>query len=663
MLVEILNKLRTEILTGTSGESFSSIRSLVFEAALFKFCSDNHISAIPSIEFSRLSGSDRTVLERFPKFHAALWSLNLSEVDDLAYIFDHLIDPRTAKHDGVFYTPGVVVKKIVSDTVGVLLADLSHEQYLSIRVLDPACGSGLFLLEAFRLIRDRAISHFGNSLELRVRILQSCIYGVDKNLASCEATKTLLLLELINDKQLEFFDANRKIDLTHNIAAGNSLLAPENFGSSTAEQALAHELSAFSWSKHFPEIMQNGGFDCVIGNPPYGLSRDAQIGKLENDRLKNVYQQFRSGKVNKYQLFMIKGYQLLNERGYLSYIVPNSWLGIRDGLALRRYFLKAAAIQNIVIYNCPVFERASMEAVTFKIGRAQRTNRIKICHLSKVEEIPETWISVPSSRCLKNIDSKIPIYWSDEVGQLLEKLSSGNSRLGDPNSLFEPLISLQAYATGKGNPKQSEQDVKNHIYDRTFKEDETCIPYLNGQDIQRYGYSWSGQYLKYGPWLAEFQDLKRYSGPRVVIREILAPLPYLLSACLLEEQFLYNKSVLHILPKNEYSKELCWALLGIINSKVISFYLRFHGRKSQRSLFPKVVNNDLKELPLPAHFITTYSELASLCKNISSAHNSREPTEELQTRIDDTVYRLFNLTNSEVNLISRSLVTQDVDSR
>ena len=220
-----------------------------------------------------------------------------------------------------------------------------------------------------------------------------------------------------------------------------------------------------------------------------------------------------------------------------------------------------------------------------------------------------------------------------------------------------PLIALQAYARGKGDPPQTSEDVRKHVYHSETKRNANSFPYLEGGDISRYHITWSGSYLEYGKWLAEPQTLSRFSGPRVLLREIISPLPYLLNASVVTDTMLYNKSVLHVIAKEDPDEDRMWALAAILNSKLASFVIRYRGRKSQRGLFPKIVNADLKGFPVPKDLDNARSELASLCKRISKTVEAEERNElaGMQHQIDQAVYAAYGLTPDLIQVVEDSL--------
>ncbi|RMG45510.1 MAG: hypothetical protein D6719_00175, partial [Candidatus Dadabacteria bacterium] len=433
------------------------------------------------------------------------------------------------------------------------------------------------------------------------------------------------------------------------------------------DAVLLNKSRAFSFEKSFSSVLEKReGFDCIIGNPPYGLSRNNQLSELENSKLKQIYSDYRNGKVNKYILFMARGYELLNSTGVLSYIVPNSWLGIDGGKKIRELLLRNNSLAKLTLFTCPVFNEPGVEAVIFEAVKGKKYSRIELTRRNSIEaaEVKRSE-KIPVSYCLASPGSAIPTWWSKDLQRILYKLRLNTITLGSKASPFVPLIALQAYARGKGTPPQSAEDVKNHVYDRDYKEDEYTLPYFKGSDIQRYAYCWSGNYLKYGAWLAEPQTPERFRGPRILLREIISTPPYSLIAAYCKETALYNKSVLHILPKLGTSEELVWMLLGILNSKVASFIILTQGRKSQRKLFPKIVNADLKDFPIPANYTTYAGKIASLSKELTDKSQLLLTKTEANNAANQVLSEQIDIRQREIDLLvakAYRLSSRDLDT-
>ncbi|MGI6523778.1 MAG: Eco57I restriction-modification methylase domain-containing protein [Bdellovibrionota bacterium] len=540
-------------------------------------------------------------------------------VGDLSILWEDTLTLTESKKGGVFYTPLPVVRHIIHNTI---TSDTNKE------ILDPACGSGIFLLEALDFLFSKSSN---KTFDKKVTLLQNLIFGVDKERATVEICKILLLCKLFEEgscANLPF------IDLSKNIVCGNSLLSPED------DFSLSHELpDALSWEASFPAIMQQGGFYYIIGNPPYGLKRNEQLSEHENSCLLRKYNTASSGKINKYIAFMLRSYDLLRSGGTLSFIVPNAWLGIDGGSVIRKRFLTDTSLHELITFEKPVFRNLGVETVIFKVVKDLPTSAIKIFNAKSKDEIPKKEsFSISHQVCLDEFGSRIPTFWFDNAEDLLRKIRSSCSAITQFG--FVPAIALQAYATGQGTPPQSAEDVKNHIYHSRTKDSPDFLPYLEGADITRYAVQWSGSYLKHGPCLAEFQPLERYTRPRIILREILAPRPYMLYATYVDTPYLYNKSVLHISQRGENSSAALQALLTILNSNLGSLIILLKGRKSQRNLFPKIVAADLHNFPIPKDFKLHIEALSALAKE---RLNAKDNSSTLDLKIDALVSQIYGL--------------------
>ena len=345
--------------------------------------------------------------------------------------------------------------------------------------------------------------------------------------------------------------------------------------------------------------------------------------------------------------------ELLKNGGSLSFIVPNSWLGIREAGALRKYLLKQGAIQEIVYYNFPVFEDPGVEAVRLLARKAVMLPSFSV---SVTEDAEESRISSKATLISEEIlncpDAIIPIFVSAESLAVLKTIRSRTLRLDHPDSPFHALIALQAYATGKGSPPQTTQVVQAHAFHSREKIDSTFTPYLAGRDVERYRASWSGDYLSLGPWLAENPPLSRYLGPRVLIREVLGTPQRALKATYTDKPYLYNRSVLHVRSKSDNADQLL-ALLLLLNSILGSFLIKLAGKKSQRKLFPKVVLDDLKALPISSTLIDEPTSAAKLARQLLDQGSSAE----LEAAADQLIFDYYKLTTLQRESVRIALET------
>ena len=255
--------------------------------------------------------------------------------------------------------------------------------------------------------------------------------------------------------------------------------------------------------------------------------------------------------------------------------------------------------------------------------------------------------SLSKSFCLRELNSRIPLVWESKLEDTLKKIYLNSIRLEDPTSGLRSYIALQAYAAGKGKPPQTKEQVKSHCFHSETKIDKTYYPYLEGNNIGRYNISKHKSFLQYGPHLAEPQKFERFTGPRILIREIVNRGKHMLYSAFIEDTAFYNKSVLHILPQTKLKKETFLALTGVLNSSLASLILFLTGRKTQRALFPKIVNADLLDFPIPKVILDSPEDLANLVL--------KNDDEKFQEEIDLKVAKAYGLDSSILNEISEFL--------
>ncbi|MBE3074197.1 MAG: N-6 DNA methylase, partial [Actinobacteria bacterium] len=316
--------------------------------------------------------------------------------------------PEVKKAGGVYYTPTYIVDYIVKHTVGRLLEGLTPKQAASLRILDPACGSGSFLIGAYQYLLDwhrdwyaadaqgGAKKHAkalyqGRGGEWRLttaekkRILQSCIYGVDIDAQAVETTKLSLLLKVLEgetaesiDAQLSFLRERALPDLSANNKCGNSLIGPDFYddqqlGLAGLDEEERYRINVFDWEAEFPEILgkavpeERRGFDAVIGNPPY--IRMEQF-KLLKTYLRAQYA-CHDERSDIYAYFMERGHKLLASCGRFGMIVSNKFLRAKYGTPLRRLLASSFHVEHVVDFaGLPVFRGATVRTLVFVSTRA-----------------------------------------------------------------------------------------------------------------------------------------------------------------------------------------------------------------------------------------------------------------------------------------------------
>lgn len=292
--------------------------------------------------------------------------------------------PEVKKAGGVYYTPAYIVEYIVKQTVGMLCEGKTPKQIAKLTVLDPACGSGSFLLGAYRYLlnyhRDwyvkdgpekhrkelfQAVSgEWRLTTQEKKRILLNNIYGVDIDSQAVEVTKLSLSLKVLEGesdetlkRQLSFVHDRALPDLGQNIKCGNSLIGPDYFsGQLMPDDEEMRRVNPFDWKAEFPEIMKAGGFDAVIGNPPY-----VRVSNIEEEVRPYLYKRYDiTHRFDIYVVFVLRSYQLLSGKGQLGFILPNKFFTADYGKNLRAFLSSSQSLRSIVDFgDSQVFPGAS----------------------------------------------------------------------------------------------------------------------------------------------------------------------------------------------------------------------------------------------------------------------------------------------------------------
>jgi adenine-specific DNA-methyltransferase len=406
---------------------------------------------------------------------------------------------------------------------------------------------------------------------------------------------------------------------------------------------------AFEWRFEFPEVLNNDGdfvgFDVVIGNPPYILSRET-FSSSYKEYLYSNYSLIHE-KPNLFLIFLEKGYHLLKDTGKFSFIIPNSWTGMESAYKLREHLLKNTNIVRILNLLGETFEDVSVETSIVVYNKDISSSEITKYKsgIGKQTDFAEL-IEIKQSDWLENRNFIIDSTSSTNDSEILKKIKIRSSTL---ENFYDVRVGLQAYEQGKGTPKQTQEDVKRHIFDYKSKFDDSTFRYLGGSDIKRYYIDWSGQWLRYGKWLSQPKSMEQFSEPRILIREITSKFPYVLESSYVEEAFLNNKSILNILQQKNDAD--LFSLLGYLNSKLMSFYHVRQTVKGNRNIFPKIVIKDLKNYPIIVNEV--FLKISPLAKTIhyEKCASPLADTSILEKQIDNIVYKLYELTPDEIRIV------------
>jgi type I restriction-modification system DNA methylase subunit len=410
------------------------------------------------------------------------------------------------KAGGVFYTPTFIVTYIVINTLRKLLFGLTPKEAVKLTIVDPACGSGTFLLGAFeyllawhlkwysennpeKWVKNKVIVKFGNDYRLTTSkkkdILLNNIYGVDIDAQAVEVTKLSLLLKVLENAsgQLELGMERILPDLGNNIKCGNSLVGEDYFeGKLMVDQEERNRVNPFDWESAFPEVFAQGGFDVVIGNPPYVRQESLSIYK---DYFQKKFESFASG-ADLYIYFIEQGIKLLRPNGLYSIIVSSSFLKATYGKPLRKYITENNSVIRIVDFGgLSIFEDAKDTYVCIPlISKNSQTKETEICKVKDLEfENLDDYVS-------SNIYI-VPSEQLDDKGWSLENQAK--------TSLFQKIMnsgrSLGEYSSGRiyygiKTGLNDAFELTPQQYEEIIAESPRCKDliklFVGGQDIRRY---------------------------------------------------------------------------------------------------------------------------------------------------------------------------------
>jgi type I restriction-modification system DNA methylase subunit len=542
-----------------------------------------------------------------------------SDVDTniLGHIFEHSLnelDEKTAqavgqnadkskskrKKDGIFYTPRYITQYIVEQTIGALCKQKQVELaidrldwwencpsataimrlhtyrgwLLQLTVLDPACGSGAFLNQAFVFLRaeHRTIDAMlatltGKTVEntdWATHILDHNLFGVDINEESVEIAKLSLWLRTAK--------IGRKLnDLSANIQVGNSLISdPEVAGA-----------LAFDWQKGFPQVFEKGGFDVVIGNPPYG----AALTQTHKDYLKKKYAQTSFGQIDTYKYFIECGTFLLKSDGCLSFIMPDSYLEKEYFKDLRMFITSSyESVSNIKLGD-NVFSEVNLPTAILIVKKWG--NHYQFKDLSSIKDTTQKIdaLNETNNFNLENLSDP-------SVGFSVKKGAVEFRDCIPMIEIFDQVMGVKLYQVGKGKPKQTSLEVETNAFISKNQNEMFKYPFVS-QGIQRYFYESAHEYVRYGEWLAEARKLDFFEVEKLVIREIVNPRVF--ATYIGFPAIVKNTAAVIIQKDKNFNLKF---LLSIINSKLITYYIFNESAKSGNKTYPSFTSNVIKNIPI-----------------------------------------------------------------
>jgi type I restriction-modification system DNA methylase subunit len=669
--------------------------------------------------------------------------------------------PEVRKAGGVYYTPQYIVEYIVKNTVGKLVEGKTPQEISKLKIVDPACGSGSFLIGAYQFLLDYHKDYYsengkpskgnkGNPLTpegnlttaKKKEILLNNIYGVDLDFNAVEVTKLSLLLKCMEGEteasiatQMKLFNERVLPTLDSNIKSGNSLVDLD-FYEGQIDFGYEKKIKPFSWQKAFPDVFAKktpdhrhefkaqlqkvesnersaeelikkfsgaeepvetygvGGFDCVIGNPPY--VRQELLGDFK-DYFQRKYKVYH-GTADLYSYFFERGISILREGGLFGIIVANKWMRANYGEPLRKW-LKKQDIKEIVDFgDLPVFESATTYPCIFISSKSKKASAsIDVVNVKtlKFGVSLQDYVSQQTQKLSKNLldDSGWNLAGEAEHS-LLKKLQSK----GIPLSEYVKGNIYRGVLTGLNEAFVIDEETKKKLIKDDKKSAEVIKPFLAGRDIKRYqesksdkfliftkrgididnypaikeyltqfktqlqpkpkdfkGKVWKGRKPGSYKWY-EMQDAvdyhKEFEKPKIIIPAIVKSGSYTF-----DKSGYYSNDKTSIIPLDDKY------LLAVLNSKACDHFLKSIAATKQNGYF-EYKPMYIEQLPIPIATSSINLEITKLTNQILQLHKQKSETkvpalqEQLENqitytdnKINELVYKLYELTEEEIKII------------
>lgn len=678
-----------------------------YNSGLFHFHKERDTGDTPDRVTPRLTVDDRVfkpILQSLYFAYGSPYQFDLLPVEILGTVYERFLGkvirltaghqakieekPEVRKAGGVYYTPKYIVDYIVEHTVGRQVEHKSPAQLAgskgnsAFRVLDMACGSGSFLLGAYQYLLDHCLTwyvqhkpeafkkavckdprdgHWRLTIAEKKRVLTTHIFGVDIDAQAVEVTKLSLLLKVLEDEndrsvsqQQRLFHERALPNLSDNVKCGNSLVGTDYFSERLiVDSDEMAQVNPFDWEQAFPDAMKAGGFDCIIGNPPYYKIS----GRSDPQKMSYFAEHFHCAgfKTELYALFAERSFALLRSNGLHSLIVPNSFLA---GVFLRplRVLLGETntLIELVFLKDVKVFQEAKLDSVVYIAKKARPTAKCRM--LMRVSDARMTsrdtdlqqllvsqWKQL-EGREFRVIQSALPV-------QVLERLQGCALRLRDVASVHLGLV-LESNSLLSEKPSRKKPNA-----------------ILLGRDFGRYTDSTASNWFSFrsDPIVGGTKNPAVYrAGPRIILQAIRnLKLPRRLIGTLVPGET-FTMGTIHnvIIRDSRYKPEF---LLGLLNSNLLNQYYAAHypehrikGAYLESLPLPGLDIQDPRDQSKQGRLVAVVNSMLMLHKELVAAKSEsrravlRRQIDAADARIDRLVYELFGLTAEEIGIIEEA---------
>ena len=580
--------------------------------------------------------------------------------------------PEVRKAGGVYYTPQYIVDYIVSNTVGKLIVGKTPRQIAKIRFADIACGSGSFLITVFETLldyhkkfylqntdqakKDGCILYedvYRLSLKQKQLILTNNIYGIDIDQQAVEVTQLSLYLKLLEDETTAtandswvMFKEQLLPDLNKNIVCGNSLIGTDILGSKLFEYEEEKKIKPMDFENVFPEVMSKGGFDAIVGNPPYIPIES--FSEFEKKYYQNKFPELRR-KFDSSVIFILKALSCINNNGLLGYISTQTWETGENYTDFREKIFKVYGCVEIINLPFNIFKDAYVDTGIFILSsRKQQSYRFfsynKKEKIEKVENLPFEIISTGNI-----IEPDYKLIFNNNIYSILLKLS---------NERFTSLGNITTSTQGLSGSRFSEtKDIK----------DKWTLPFYNAT-VKRYAFTGENSFLVN---LKKMKSLFPYyeKKEKILIRRIINRQDRL-DATYYNDSGVFKKDLNPFIVSDlNYNTKY---LLALINSTLFSWLYLNSSSIATKDDFRQTTLAELRKLPIKRvdsnperslhdQLITLVDQMLEAKRQLQQAKTESEKTylerkcDTLEKQIDEIVYQLYGLTEEEIKIVEESV--------
>ena len=617
------------------------------------------------------------------------------------------LKPEIQKAGGVYYTPKYIADYIVDNTIGKLINRKTPNQISKMKILDPACGSGSFLLRAYQKLLDyhleyyiglqkppKEVFYIGKdnvprlTIREKKRILTNNIFGVDIDVNAVEVTKLSLLLKVLEDENKDVLEQQQKLyqekvlpNLSYNIKCGNSLIESKYLEVTTSFEELK-SINPFNWEIEFSSIFDNGGFDAIIGNPPY-VNAKILTETIPNQRdclskcgeYETLYQKW-----DLYIPFIEKSLKILKDGGLFSMIIPYPFVDQNYAKMLRKTIIEEYNLVKIAdLSSQKIFKSATVSNCIPIISKGKKTKKIIIATIT-----PELKINDIGEKSVEEIVANDKSYIFDlSLSKKINKEFSSFKSIGEYCFISKGMVLNADEKKAKGQFKKADliSDEKSDIHKKR---------YIEGKNINRYSINkiryleWDTRrvptkisrptfkelYLsnkilvnKLGTIKAIYDDTQIFCDQTLRVLVLWKDLENINNRSINNSVKRYGKDSRENLVENSNHISLKY-ILAILNSNMGQYLLN-----EVRGIKNKDINPDyLKDIKIPTLTLSQQEPIIELVDSIIDFNHQLDkcniPKDKkilenqigiIDSKLNELIYELYGLTNDEIEIVENSI--------